>query len=440
MSNNLPNGWEAAPLKDLIVPRNDRISPQSMPNAPFIGMEHVEPHTNQILETVPASTMTSNAARFYKGDVLYGRMRPYLNKVVSPSFDGLASAEFIVFPESEAISSRFLLRRLSSNDFTQFACSQYEGDRPRVKFDQLGTFDVLVPPTPEQTRIIEKLEELLSDLDAGIAELKAAQRKLAQYRQSRLKAAVEDASYSSTAPSVPLGNLVVSTGQGWSPKCEGNATDDGWAVIKTTAIQPLNFDGSHNKKLPGNLKPRENLELTSGDLLVTRAGPRSRVGITCLVRQVREKLILCDKAYRIRCDESQINPAFLELVLNAPSFVNRIDSLKTGINDSGLNLTQDRFLTLLIPLPSLDDQVQIIEALASQNQLITDQEDAVARGLEQAAAQRKNILKAAFSGQLVPQDPNDEPASTLLARIRAQREASADTPARKRGRKARGAV
>jgi type I restriction enzyme S subunit len=60
--------------------------------------------------------------------------------------------------------------------------------------------------------------------------------------------------------------------------------------------------------------------------------------------------------------------------------------------------------------------------------------------ISQSTAQRKNILKAAFSGQLVPQDPNDEPASALLARIRAQREANADAPARKRGRKAKGAA
>ena len=80
MTYELPIGWEAAPLKDLIEPRSERVPPQSMPDAPFIGMEHVEPHTNQVLETVPASTMTSNAARFYGGDVLYGRMRPYLTK------------------------------------------------------------------------------------------------------------------------------------------------------------------------------------------------------------------------------------------------------------------------------------------------------------------------------------------------------------------------
>lgn len=180
-------------LEEAITPRSDRISPQEMPDAEFIGMEHVEPHTSRIVATVPASTMTSSAARFSVGNVLYGRMRPYLNKVVAPTFNGLASAEFIVFPQSDAIDTQFLLRRLTANDFMEFACRQYEGDRPRVKFDQLGKFDLRLPPRAEQTRIITKLEELLSDLDAGVAELKAAQKKLVQYRQSLLKAAVEGA-------------------------------------------------------------------------------------------------------------------------------------------------------------------------------------------------------------------------------------------------------
>lgn len=160
--SELPKGWASIALEDAITPRSDRVSPQEIPDAEFIGMEHVEPHTNRIIETVPASTMASNAARFVAGDVLYGRMRPYLNKVVAPTFNGLASAEFIVFPLTDAVDSQFLLRRLSASDFTAFACSQYEGDRPRVKFDQLGKFDLRLPPRAEQTRIVAKLEELLA--------------------------------------------------------------------------------------------------------------------------------------------------------------------------------------------------------------------------------------------------------------------------------------
>lgn len=439
--SELPNGWVRVPLDELFFPRSIRISPTEMPDALYIGLEHVEAQTNRLIATVSAATMTSSSARFFAGDVLYGRMRPYLNKVVSPKFDGLSSAEFIVFPSTNGIESQFVLKRFSATDFVQFACSQYEGDRPRVKFDQLGKFQIDLPPAAEQTRIVAKLEELLSDLDAGVAELKAAQKKLAQYRQSLLKAAVEDSGYGNTAYSKhPLGTLVTAIGQGWSPKCDREPAqeDDQWAVMKTTAIQPLEFDGAHNKALPVELKPREHLELKPGDLLVTRAGPRNRVGITCLVKKTRSKLILCDKAYRIQCDQTRISPDFLELVLNAPHMLQKIDELKTGISDSGLNLTQDRFFSLEIPLPSLQKQLSIVEAVSTQFKLIQAQEKAIERSLQQSTAQRNNILQAAFSGQLVPQDPTDEPASVLLQRIRAERAAQASAPKVRKARAVKG--
>jgi type I restriction enzyme S subunit len=298
--------------------------------------------------------------------------------------------------------------------------------------------DIPIAPSAEQNRIVEKLEDLLTGLDAGVAELKRAQKKLAQYRQSLLKAAVEGTDTGCAFPKVILGDLVATIGQGWSPKCEHEAASniEQWSVMKTTAIQPLAFDGSHNKVLPKGLKPREHLELKSGDLLVTRAGPRNRVGVTCLVRTTRARLILCDKAYRIRCDETKIDPSFLELVLNAPHMVQRIDELKTGISDSGLNLTQDRFFTLEIPLPALKVQRAVIYKIHHQVELIQNQENSIEISLKQSTAQRQNILKAAFSGQLVPQDPSDEPASELLARIRAER-AAQQAVKKPRGRKAK---
>lgn len=173
---------------------------------------------------------------------------------------------------------------------------------------------------------------------------------------------------------------------------------------------------------------------------MTRAGPRNRVGITCLVRQTKKRLLLCDKAYRIRCNETLINPEFLELVLNAPHIVNDLDAIKTGINDSGLNLTQDRFFTLMIPLPSLEKQAKVIGEIEAAVLNIERQEKAIERSIRQSEAQRKNILKTAFSGQLVPQDPNDEPASVLLERIRAERLLREPNGKKRVVRKQRGSV
>ena len=94
---------------------------------------------------------------------------------------------------------------------------------------------------------------------------------------------------------------------------------------------------------------------------------------------------------------------------------------------------------LAVPIPSVEEQYQIVQQLSEQMDAIATQEKSIEISLKQAAAQRQNILRAAFSGQLVPQDPHDEPASALLERIRAER-AARDAVKKPRGRKAKEAA
>ena len=187
----LPGGWVAAPLSEAIQPRTEKVVPSDHPESRFIGMDHVESLSTKILGSLPAAAMKSSAASFRAGDVLYGRLRPYLNKVAQPNFDGLASAEFIVFPDTVLISSPFLKHRLNAADFVSYASHLNEGDRPRVSFDQIGEFEILIPPPLEQHRIVAKIEELFSELDRGIESLKTAREQLKVYRQAVLKHAFE---------------------------------------------------------------------------------------------------------------------------------------------------------------------------------------------------------------------------------------------------------
>ena len=435
----LPASWARVPIQDIaaINPRVPKPESDADSLVHFVPMSAVVEEFGGInVSTLrPLREVQKGYTSFVGNDVLFAKITPCMENgkaALVPHLSntiGFGSTEFHVLRGERGIDPRWLAQFVSQAEFRRLARQNMAGSagQMRVPTNWLSVTGIPLAPAAEQTRIVEKLEELLSDLDAGVAELKAAQKKLTQYRQSLLKAAVEGAlTTNGLFATSQLGTLVTSIGQGWSPKCEGTSSDDDniWAVMKTTAIQPLAFDGSHNKVLPSDLAPRRHLELVEGDLLITRAGPRNRVGITCLVKKVKERLILCDKAYRLRVDESRILPAFLELVLNAPHMTAAIDVIKTGINDSGLNLTQDRFFSLAIPLPSISDQRKLIEILELAKADIDRKESAIALALKQSTAQRKNILKAAFSGKLVPQDPNDEPASVLLTRIRAERSAT----------------
>ena len=95
---------ELLSLGEVVRPNRPRVKPESMPDAPFIGMEHVEAHTMKLLGTVPASTMKSSAVHFKPGDVLYGRLRPYLNKAVPLNTSNKAKLSLIQFTGFTPIS------------------------------------------------------------------------------------------------------------------------------------------------------------------------------------------------------------------------------------------------------------------------------------------------------------------------------------------------
>lgn len=305
---------------------------------------------------------------------------------------------------------------------------------PGLNRDDAYALDIALPPLGEQRRIVAKLDALTARTARARADLNRIPALAARYKQ-----AVLDAAYTGHLSEQPFGELAVadvisSLDQGWSPKCDAEpAEEERWGVIKTTAIQDVWFDESANKRLPRHLEPRPAIEIVAGDVLITRAGPRSRVGVTCVVRQVRGRLMLCDKAYRLRVKPGVMDAEFLAYMLNSPQALRTIEEMKTGISDSGLNLTQGKLLALSIPVPTAQEQERLVarirDAFAEIDRLTT--EAAAARRLLDRLDQA--VLAKAFRGELVPQDPADEPASVLLARIRAER-AAAPTP--KRGRRA----
>jgi type I restriction enzyme S subunit len=113
--------------------------------------------------------------------------------------------------------------------------------------------------------------------------------------------------------------------------------------------------------------------------------------------------MLCDKVYRVRVKNDLALPGYVELVLNSPIVLQVLEKLKTGISDSGVNLTQDGFRELRIPLPSLKVQAAIEEAVAQTMSICTTTAAGLSANLLRASALRQSILRAAFSGKLLPQ-------------------------------------
>jgi type I restriction enzyme S subunit len=217
--------------------------------------------------------------------------------------------------------------------------------------------------------------------------------------------------------------------QGWSPQCEDHPakSHDEWAVLRTSAIQDGSFVDAENKKLPESLEPRPHLEVQVGDILITCAGPRSRCGVTCLVRATRPRLLISGKMYQLRANPGLIEQHFLELFLRESGTRKKIDAMKTGISDSGLNLTHDRFRTLSIPLPPLAEQKRIVAKIEELFSELEAGQESLRVARRQLGVYRQSLLKQAFEGKLTAQWRTQNPAKLespahLLARIQSARQ------------------
>ena len=432
---------------------------------------------------------------FTPGDILITKLGDPLGKAcLAPSaiVKGVLVADVVRARLTHHwIDRRFLCYQINADNVVEQFKEQTKGTtRPRVNLTKIRTLDVRLCPLSEQTRIVEKLEELLSDLDAGVAELKAAQKKLGQYRQSLLKAAVEGALTAEwrAAQKVGAGETALETGaqllerilterrarweakqltkfaeqgkvppkdwqkkypepvqpdtsdlpelpEGWvwasveqlsefvrnglskTPNTDGR----GFPIFKINAVRPMTVSFAAIKHIELCESEAADYWVEVGDVLATRYnGSVDLLGVFGMVKAVLQRTLHPDKLIRMKPMLGVRLGAWMEVCGNVgvsrAHLVARVKTTagQTGISGEDLKKTP-------IPLPPFAEQEIALTELEERLQAVKELEVPTEHSLKQSAAQRKNILKAAFSGQLVPQDPNDEPASVLLARIRAER-------------------
>ena len=186
----LPEGWRLKSLKQVTRPSKVKVDPRQCPDKPYLSLEHIEPETTKILGRGTASDVRSTKAVFKAGDVLYGQLRPYLNKVARPDFDGVASTDILVFPPQQELDQRYLLRFLNSATVVDHAHHHSMGlQMPRIGFEVLGDIPIPLPPIDVQRQIADILEGLIDQVDSAKDRLDMILALLKKFRQSVLAAA-----------------------------------------------------------------------------------------------------------------------------------------------------------------------------------------------------------------------------------------------------------
>lgn len=424
--NDLPDRWERTKLRCVTEPRSGKVVPDADDRRPYLSLDGLVSGAASISGWERACDYRSQSAELFPGDVVYSRLRPYLNKVGLADRHGLGSSELIVFPESTVLQPHFLLYLLTSAEFVSYASAMSDGDRPRLKWKQMGGFEFGLPPLPEQRRIVGAIEEHLSRLAVAHAGLDRSRQRLGALGHGAWLRGVEDDWPRSRLSDVLLKQDGRVLKQGWSPRCLKTPSQDHdtWGVLKTSAVQFRRFDPWANKELPKSLAPKPELEVLDGDMIVTSGGPRSRIGVTCMARAPRPRLMLCDKMFRFRTDPRYLDPEFLLMYLTSPEGLQDIEKIKTGSNDSGLRISQGAFEGLMVPVPPLALQSEVVQYASEVSSQVEAVNGALDSAMGRSAALRRSILSSAFAGQLVPQIPSDEPASVLLERIASERAAT----------------
>lgn len=350
--------------------------------------------------------------------------------------------------------------------------------------ERLSKFPVALAPSDEQRRIVAAIEEHLSRVGAGVDALERVKKELVRYRASVLKAACEGRLVPTEAAlaraegrsyepaSELLARILAERRAPWSGKkkyAEPAQPDTsslpelpkGWVWV---AVDQLVSDGPTNglylpKSRYGEGTPilriddfqtwvsRSNAALQrvrasgnevgayalrAGDLVINRVNSPSHLGKSVVIEQRHLPALFESNMMRLALAVG-VSPSFIHLYLASDDGRERLTkNAKWAVNQASIN--QRDVGTTAVPLPPLFEQHRIVTEVERRLSIADEVTATVDAALARAARLRQSILNRAFEGRLVPQDPNDEPASVLLARIRTERESeAADRPRHSRG-------
>ncbi len=451
--SDLPNGWEWTTLQEACSTPQYGWTTKATAEGTLRLLRTTDITDGNVdWETVPFCTEEPPDKEKYllkTGDIVISRAGSvgYSYLVKSPQ-NAVFASYLIRFKPLSMIDENYLRFFLKSPDYWKIISKEKAGIAlVNVNATKLKRIEIPLPPLAEQHRIVAKLEVLFTQLDAAVDNLKKAQTQLQRYRQSLLKSAFE-------------GELTKEWREGYSGELEsmsvsevstmGSLPDlpDGWVwtKIKDIAefIRGVSYRKDQSSKTPkDNYVPilranNINAQLNYEDLVYVQ---RERIkdeqfvkALDIIIAMSSGSKHLVGKAAQAYQDfeggfgtfcglvrvSEEVNQKFIGLFFQSPGYRNEISRLSIGININ--NLRRENIEEMLIPVPPLAEQEQIVSELKRHLSVADEIEATIGAELTRAERLRQSILKDAFSGKFVPQDPKDEPASVLLEKIREEKE------------------
>ena len=326
----------------------------------------------------------------------------------APFLDAFSNKAYIINGKTWVNNHAHVLRSKTNNKFlcyylNSFNYKGYVSGTTRLKLTQaeMKRIPVPVPPLSEQERIVARIEELFSELDAGVETLKKIKAQLAVYRQAVLKEAFDSAE--KDCKLLPIAELLTKTRKGMSTGPFGTMikkSDHKTSGVPMLGIENIGkgqfIDGNKIYVTPEKAEELKAFTLKAGDIIISRSGT---VGEICAVPERAEGSLLSTNLMRVSLDSTMIrSDYFIALFQSKGIVLDQIKELCKGSTRDFLN--QTILKQIVFPVPSIEKQEKIVSIIEARMSVCDSIEKTVDTALQQAEAMRQSILKDAFEGRL----------------------------------------